>query len=112
MASCTPNAIDITQVGLHYRGQWWQRHPRAQIETGVGVLIVATGGTVATIMRVLLQAVDTEVSRQVSAVSHDSRAVVIALLCQNHFFTPIADNVTHESRSCACGGHCSPIGFS
>ena len=99
----------IAEVGLHHRRKRRQRHADTEVETRVGVLIVAASGAVATIVGVLLQAVDAVVGREIGGITHKTLAMVIVLLSQNHFLAPVAHNVAHEGRTSACATMSAPV---
>ena len=97
-----------SEVGHKDRRQWRHRHASTQVETGIGVLVIASCGTVAAIVRVLLQAVDAVVGRHRCGISHQSCRTAAILLGQYHLLAPVANDVTHEGGTGAVGGVCGP----
>ena len=73
------------------------------------MLVVAACGAVTTVVRVLLQAVDAVVGRHSGGVAYEACAALVVLLGQDHLLAPVAHDVAHEGRACACGGMGSPV---
>ena len=89
----------VTYVGLEDRRQRRHGHIATQIEARIGMLVVATGGTVATIMGILLQTVDAIGRGDVRGVANQPRGTVGILFGQDDLLTPVASDVAHESRT-------------
>ena len=101
----------VAHVSLVHRWQGWHRHIATEIETGIGMLVVAACSAVAPIVRILLQAVYTIGGRHGGGIADETRADVGVLFCQQYLLAPVADDVTHEGGACACCGMCGPAAF-
>ena len=97
------------EVGLEHGRQRGHGHALAQIEAGVGMLIVAACGAVATIVGVLLQAIDAVVRRHGGGVAHQASGALVVLLGQQHLLAPVAHDVAHEGGTGADGGMGGPV---
>ena len=92
----------IAHISLKDGRQRWYRHIATQIEACIGMLIVATGGAVETIMRVLLQAKDTIRGRDIRGVAYQTCRAIIILFSQDNLLTPVTCNIAHECRTSTC----------
>ena len=92
----------VAHVGIEHRRQRGQRHVTTQIEPCIRVLVVATGGAVETVVRILLQAVDAVAGRHVGGIAHQSCTLVVVLLGKDNLLAPVTDDIAHKGWARAC----------
>ena len=98
----------IAHVSREDRRQWWHGHITTQIEARIGMLIVTTSGAIATVVRILLQAVDAICCGDIGGIAYKACRAVGILLGQDNLLAPVTNDITHKGRTGTCGTMSSP----